>query len=128
MATIAKMKKRPLYEVDDLASVNAPRKYVRLYGVVTEVSGMTDADKYFEGILADDKASVRIVGFNIHHQQLASLMESKQPVELCNCTIQKQLHGEEMEIVIGSSSDISSSPRKHWHRNQGGWGAVAPLV
>jgi hypothetical protein len=44
-------------------------------------------------------------------------MESKQPVEIINCKIQKQLHGdhEEMEVVIGDleSSDISVSPRKY---------------
>ena len=40
-------------------------------------------------------------------------MESKQPVEIVNCKIQKQLHGQEMEVVLGGSSEISASPRKY---------------
>ena len=58
MATNTKDKKRLLYEFDDLAAVNSPRRFVKLHGVITEVSGMTESDKYFEGRLADDKASV----------------------------------------------------------------------
>ena len=75
---------------------------------------MTESDKYFEGTLADEKGSVRVVGFDAHQQrQLSTWMESKQPVEIVNCKIQKQLHGQEMEVVLGGSSEISASPRKY---------------
>ena len=75
MATIAKMKQLPLCEVGDLVSVSAPSMLGFWHDRCWQV---------FEGIFADDKPSVRIVRFNVHHQ-LASSMESKQPVELHNC-------------------------------------------
>ena len=99
-----------LYEFDDIAAITTQRKYAKLHGVVTEVSTMTESDKYFEGTLADEKGSVRVVGFDAHQQrQLSTWIESKQPVEIVNCKIQKQLHGQEMEVVLGESSEILAS-------------------
>ena len=109
-----KANKQLLYEFDDLAAVTTQRNYAKLHGVVTEVSTMTESDKYFEGTLADDKGSVHVFGFDAHQQQkLSTWMESKQPVEIVNCKIQKQLHGQEMEVVLGGPSEISASPRKY---------------
>ena len=106
--------KRLLYEFDDIAAITTQRKYAKLHGVVTEVSTMTESDKYFEGTLADEKGSVRVVGFDAHQQrQLSTWMESKQPVEIVNCKIQKQWHGLEMEVVLGGSSEISASLCKY---------------
>ena len=54
--------------------------------------------------------TVRVVGFDlVQHKQLSVSM---QPVQLQNCTIQKQLHSEEMEVIIAGSSNVSTSPRK----------------
>ena len=61
--------KRLLYEFDDLAAITTQRKYAKLHGVVTEISTMTESDKYFEGTLADEKGSVRVVGFDAHQQR-----------------------------------------------------------
>ena len=109
-----KTNKRLLYKLDDLAAVTTQRKYAKLHGVVTEVSTMMESDEYFEGTLADDKGSVRVVGFDAHQQQkLSTWMESKQPVKIVNCKIQKQLHGQEMEVVLGGSSEILASPHKY---------------
>ena len=100
-------KKRPLCEFKSLEELvtSTPQKFAKLHGVITELSDMTEADKYFEGRLADNKASVRIVGFNRQQQKrLSASLQSKEPVELDNCTIKKQLYGDEMEVVIGGSS------------------------
>ena len=48
----------------------------------------------------------------INPDKLSVSMQSKQPVQLQNCTIQKQLHSEEMEVIIAGSSNVSTSPRK----------------
>ena len=69
---------------------------------------MTEADKYYEGGLADDKASVDVVGFDL--KQRSTSIHSKKPVQFQNCTIQKQPCGEEMEVVVAGSSEISTSP------------------
>ena len=56
-------KKRPHREFGSLEELvqSTPQKFAKLHGVITELSNMTETDKYFEGRLADDKASVRIV-------------------------------------------------------------------
>ena len=47
-------KKRLYREYDTLATVDAPRKFARLHGLVTELTDMMTNNKYFEGRLADD--------------------------------------------------------------------------
>ena len=37
-------------------------------------------------------------------------LEVRLTVELNNCTIKKQFYGDEIEVVIGGSSDITTSP------------------
>ena len=44
--------------------------YAKLHGVVTEVSTMTELNKYLEGTLADEKGSVCVAGFDAHQQLL----------------------------------------------------------
>ena len=64
--------------------------------------------KYFEGRLADEHASVRVVvGFDDSQQQmLAAKMESKQPIQVETAPFWK-LRGDQMEIVI---MEIQISP------------------
>ena len=108
---MATSKKRLFYEYDSLAAVDSPRKFVKVHGVITQLSSMNG--KYFEGRLADDETSVRIVGFDtIQQEELAARMNSKETVQLHNCSIQKQYRADDMEVVVGGSTQISTSPRK----------------
>ena len=63
---MAKFKKRFFYKYDSVAAVDFPRKFVKVHGVITELSSMDG--KYFDGRLADDETSVCIVGFNTIQQ------------------------------------------------------------
>ena len=109
---MATSKKRLFYEYNSLAAVDSPRIFVEVHGVITELSSMNG--KYFEGRLADDETSVRIVGFDTTQQkELAAKMNSKKPVQLHNCSIQKQYRAEDMEVVVRGSTQISTSPRKY---------------
>ena len=73
--TTKNKKKRPLREFKSLEElvISTPQKFAELHGVITELSDMTETYKYFEGRLADNKASVRIVGFNHKQEKRLSL-------------------------------------------------------
>ena len=54
-----------------------------------------------------------MVGFQKRQcEQLAAQKDLQQPVELANCVIQKELHGDRMEVVVSGSTKITS-PRKY---------------
>lgn len=56
----------------------------------------------------------RFVGFDFHQQQklAAQYCDSKEAVLFDHCELKKSRYGDEMEVLITSSTSIASSPRK----------------
>lgn len=98
-------------EFDDLSTASSPCKSAKVQGVVLQLSPMKG--KYFDGRLADDNASIRIVGFDSRKQQeLSKIYEKQQPVILENCQLTKSKFTEEMEVVLTSGTKVTSSGKK----------------
>lgn len=108
-------RKHLLEEFDDLTSIASPTKSAKVHGLVTKLSPMkTGGGKpYFEGRLADDTTSLRVVGFSEEmQQQMASHQQQQNPVALDNCLIQKSKFGDNMEVLINKDTSISPSPKQ----------------
>ena len=100
--------------ISALKDIQSTTKSAKIHGVVTELTQMDSQSKYFEGRIADEKTTMRVVGFEKRQRdQLAVQKDLKQPVELHNCVIQKERRGDGMEVVISGSTKISTSPRKY---------------
>lgn len=57
--------------------------------------------KYFYGRLADDKGSIRLVGFDLKKQQeMNKICESQQALCLENCQVSKSKFSDEMEVIV----------------------------
>ena len=70
--------------------------------------------KYFHGQLADDKALIRIIGFDSSKQQelMDMHVRKQQPVILKNCQLKGSKFSEEMEIILTSSTKVALSEKK----------------
>ena len=104
--------KRVFDKYDSLDSVCKPTKSAKVHGIVTSLSPMK-GDKYFDGCIADNTTSMRLVGFAATQQkELATQYDKKQPVVLENCAIHKSRFSDSMEVVLSSSTKVATSPRK----------------
>ena len=103
-------------EFDQLGEIAVPSKAAKVHGVLTSLSPMkVNPGKvgYFEGKLADETCSLRIVGFNTSQQrQLSTNHDQHNSITLNNCEIQKSKYGEQMEVLLKSSTAIATSPKK----------------
>ncbi|SMN02645.1 hypothetical protein SPONN_1545 [uncultured Candidatus Thioglobus sp.] len=108
-------RKRLFDEIDTLDSLSSPMKSAKIHGIVTTLSPMKSGPKmsYFEGKLADDKASIRLVGFNkAQHHELEAHCKEGDMVTFENCQIQKSKYNDNMEVLLKQSSKVLSSPKK----------------
>ena len=78
-------RKRPADEFSRL-DVASPTKCARVHGLITKLSPMKSSagkNGYFEGQLADESTSIRLVEFDISQQhQMATLHDAKKPITL----------------------------------------------
>ena len=106
-------------DFEDLSQASSPCKSARVEGVLLQLSPMKG--KYFDGRLADDKATIRLVGFDSAKQkELSEICEKQQPVSLNNCQVNKSKFNDEMEVVITSSTKIAGSDKKFNIRSTAG--------
>ncbi len=101
-------------EYDNPGSADRPStsKAAKIHGVLTSLSPMRTG-KYFDGQIADDTTSMRLVGFDTAQQrELATHYDKHEAVTLQNCKVQKSRYSEPMEIVVTQSTRISPSPCK----------------
>ena len=86
-------------EFDDLGAINAsPNAKIR--GVVTEMSPMKKAKMcdYFDGELADDKARVRLFGFDDNiRKKLLEYQQNKDSVVIGKCEVKHARKCDELD-------------------------------
>ena len=100
-------------EIDDLSMVPqaSPCKSAKVQGVILQLSPMKG--RYFDGRLGDDKATIRMVGFDIKKQQeLTNMREKQQSVILENCQLKQSKFTDETELILTSSTKVALSERK----------------
>lgn len=101
-------RKRLFEDYDNLAYARSPSTAAKLHNGLTELSPMKDR-KYFEGRIADDYTSIRLVSFDtLQQQEFAVNREKNEPVALQNCQIQKLHYGDEMEAMVNWSTKVTS--------------------
>lgn len=113
------MAKRTTTEDFDVSDLT-PTKIAKVHGVVVgEVSPVKESKKnstckYFQGQLSDGKKTVRMISFEPKlRQDLQKAKETQQEIALDNvCVQQNKLHQDTLEIVIGSRSSVTKSPKK----------------
>lgn len=99
------------HEIQDL-SFCSPTKAAKVEGVLTVLSPMKRVT-FFDGRLADDSSSIRLVGFNAKKQEeLARIQQSQQPVKIENCQIARSKYFDGFEVIVGSATTVTASSRK----------------
>jgi hypothetical protein len=69
--------------------------------------------KYFDGKVADGSGAMRVICFNAKlRAALLKSVEDKTAIAIKNCHVQKSISsgGDELEIVIDSSTKVDESP------------------
>ena len=68
---------------------------------------------FFDGTLADNTSTIRLVGFAPAQQKkLEEYQQKKVAVELHNCEVKRSRYGEGYELMLKSESSIKESPKK----------------
>ena len=76
---MAAPKRREYKDIDDLMLAK-PSKSARVEGMLTQLSPMKQG-RFFDGCLADDKTSLRLVGFDAKKlEELEQLKEDEKPL------------------------------------------------
>ena len=103
-------RKRLFEDYDNLAYARSPSTAAKLHGGLTELHVLPMKDrKYFEGRIADDQTSMRLVGFDtLQQQEFAVNREKNEPVALQNCQIQKLHYGDKMKVMVNRSTKVAS--------------------
>lgn len=109
------LKRKNENEVDNFNEIEGPLSNADVHAAVVSLSpsmkkAKTSDNSYFDGAVTDGTSQRRVVGFSSRQQKkLASL--AGQPVLFKNCVIEKSKYGDEMEIVLNQSTEISPSPK-----------------
>lgn len=66
---IVMARKRLSKEFASLSEIESPTKLAKAHGILTDLTQMDNGEKHFEGRIADDQRSMRVVGFEKRQQQ-----------------------------------------------------------
>ena len=107
-------RKRQFHEIEDFDSVEQPIPSASLHGVVTSLSPLKGAKSaYFDGTVSDGTSKLRLVGFSTKQQKLMEdFMAKKQPIELTDCEVKRARRGDQMELLLKTTTAIHGSPKK----------------
>ena len=108
-------KKRTYKEIDQIDDVDSPATNTTIHGAITALSPVKEGRNslFFDGRLADNTSTMRIVGFAAAQQKkLEEYQQKKVAVELRNCEVKRSRYGEGYELMLKSGSTIKESPKK----------------
>ena len=108
-------KKRSHDELENIDHVNGPMSCTSIHGAVVTLSPVKKGRKatFFDGLLADERSQIRLVGFQrIQQRKLNEYHKKKIAVELENCEVKPARQGEGYEVMLKSSTLIKQSPKK----------------
>ncbi len=98
-----------------IADVDAERQNVSIHAAIASISPLKKGRtaNYFDGILADDTSTIRVVGFDARQQKTLSDYHQKNiPVEISNCEIKPAFRGDGYDVLMRSRTLIKESPKK----------------
>ena len=104
-------KKRTYEEIDHIDNVDGP---TTIYGAITALSPVKKGRNslFFDGTLADDTSTIRLVGFAPAQQKrLEEYQQKKVAVEHHNCEVKQSRYGEGYELMLKSGSSINQRNR-----------------
>ena len=108
-------RKRHIEEVDRLDLLTKPLPNANLHGAVTSLSAVKKGrnSNYFDGTLCDGHCQVRLVGFlPAQQKKLNRFWVNKKAVVFSNCEVkQSRQGGDQMDVILKSSTEIGESPR-----------------
>ena len=108
-------KRRMCEEANSLDEVNSPVANVTVHGAVTAVSPVKKGKRsiFFDGMLADHTARVRLFGFDSFQQRkLDELHQRRLPAEISDCEVKRSRYHEGFEVMLKNSSKIKESTRE----------------
>ncbi len=118
MAEFQSPRKRPRpIEFDDISSIDqvSDGYAAKIHGVVMSVSPIKkgkSSKQFFDGYVSDGSKKLRFVGFDAAQaKQLQEFSKEQQPVALTNCCVNTSRYGDQFEILVGDSTDISKSEK-----------------
>ena len=99
-----------------LSCILHPTKNAVVDGVILRLSEMrksaTSQCSFYHGELADNDATLRLVGFDpVSHRTLSQFYRNKQPVKLANCQL-KLGRGQDLEIVVHRFTRVTASSER----------------
>ena len=106
---MAQKRKMLMDQFDDLASITHASPNAKIRGVVTVVSPMKKGKtcEYFDGELADDKARIRLFGFDDNvRQKLLEHQRKKDSVIIGKCEVKHARKGDKLEVLIAKQTEI----------------------
>ena len=91
-----------------------------IHGVISQVSPMKSSKAgktYFDAILMDDDAQVRILGFGDKaHDRLKHLEEIADPIAVQGCRVKRSRYSDCIEVLINQQSSFSVSQENKGHQ------------
>ncbi len=82
-----------------------------VHGMVTSVTPMKgkSANKFFDGYVSDRVKKLRFIGLSTDKtKQLEQRLSNKEHVILTECCIKHARYGNQLEVIIGDRTDIST--------------------
>ena len=104
-----------LEEFSTLSSIEVVSRSAKIEGVLISISPMKPGKMrdYFEGQLADETGTIRVVGFdNVQQKQLSICHDEKVPFILKDCQITKSRFGDKLEVLLKKSTAFLTSSKK----------------
>ena len=98
-------------EFDNLLSVTHTSTNAKVGGIVTAVSPMKKGKtcEYFDGELADDKARIRLFGFDNVWQKLLEHQRNKNSVIIGKCEVKHTAgKGDKLEDMLAKQTEIGN--------------------
>lgn len=114
MASPAKYPKKEV-TVSDMCLGRGTTVHGAFVGVASPVKSGRSGSKvqYFESLFSDGNKTVRMVSFDPQFKiKVDDAREKREEVAITNCCVQKRKNSDELEIVVGSGSNLIKSPKK----------------
>ena len=112
--TIMSSRKRSLEEVKRFDDFSKPIPNASVHGSLLSLSGVEPGrhSNFFDGVITDGIKKLSVMGFRTEqHKKLQAFYNYKTVLHLSNCEVKKSRQGEQMEVMLNSTTQILDSPK-----------------
>lgn len=103
------------FDIQELQQLEKPIPKANVEGVITGLSPTKKGrnSTFFDGTLSDGRAKTRMVGFSsLQQKSLDGFLGKRETIQLTDCEIKKARRGDEMEVLLKSTTKITKSSKE----------------